>query len=270
MLDPMTSPPPCPPTLLEEAVALARQAGELTLQWFDRPGLVVEAKGDGSPVTEADRAAERFLRAELARRHPGDGVLGEEEAETAGTSGRRWIVDPIDGTRAFTRGVPLFTNLLAAEDAHGPVLGIINLPAMGRTVWAGRGLGCWNNGVPARVSSRPTLPDSYLTTSAYDHWPEDALLAVRRSGLRMRTWGDGFGYAMVATGQAEAMVDPVAEPYDLAPVPVIIAEAGGRFSDWAGDPRYDRGSGLATNGLLHDEILGLLTGGTSDPGAGGA
>jgi histidinol-phosphatase len=249
---------PADRSLLDEAVELLRAAGQLTLQHFRQPGLEVERKRDGTPVTVADTAAERYLREELERRHPTDAIVGEEEADVAGTSGRRWIIDPIDGTKAFTHGVPLYTNLLAMEDEHGPAIGVINVPALGETVYAGRGLGCWCNGEPARVSERSTLSGSYLTTSGYSYWDERPLLAVHRSGMAMRTWGDGYGYALVATGRVDAMVDPIAALWDLAPMPVIISEAGGRFTDLAGNPVADGGNGLASNGLLHEELLALL------------
>jgi histidinol-phosphatase len=252
------TPPPADRALLEEAVAIAREAGALTLRWFSSSDLVVDRKGDGTPVTDADRSAERLIRERIASSHPTDAVLGEEEAPKAGTSGQRWIIDPIDGTKAFTQGVPLYSTLVAIEDEHGPAIGVIELPALGETVWAGRGLGCFRNGTPARVSDRDGLTGSYLTTSGFDYWPEAQLEAVRASGLLMRTWGDGYGYALVATGRAEVMVDPSVAPYDVAAMPVILAEAGGRFSDHDGVTRIDGGSGLATNGLLHDDVLALL------------
>lgn len=253
------SPPPVDRALLDDAVAIAREAGQLTLQWFRASDLAVDRKGDGTPVTAADRAAERLVRDRLASRHPDDAVAGEEEADAGGTSGRRWIVDPIDGTKAFTHGVPLYSTLLALEDEHGPALGVIDLPALGETVYAGRGLGCFCNGEPARVSDRDGLRGSYLTTSGFDYWTEAALLAVRSSGLVMRTWGDGYGYALVATGRVEAMVDPSAAVWDVAAMPVIIGEAGGTFTDLAGAERSDGGSGLATNGRLHREVLDLVS-----------
>ncbi|HEV3226590.1 MAG TPA: inositol monophosphatase family protein [Acidimicrobiales bacterium] len=250
--------PPADSKLLDEAVALAREAGKLTLEWFRSVDLAVDQKGDGTPVTAADRAAERFVRERLAASHPDDAIVGEEEADQQGTSGRRWIVDPIDGTKAFTHGVPLYCTLLAYEDEHGPAIGVIELPALGETVYAGRGLGCFCNGEPARVSERARVRGSYLTTSGFDYWTEEALGAVRSSGVFMRTWGDGYGYALVATGRAEAMVDPIAAAWDVAAMPVIIGEAGGRFTDFGGASRIDGGSGLATNGALHDEVLELV------------
>jgi histidinol phosphatase-like enzyme (inositol monophosphatase family) len=256
----MATSPPADQALLDEAVALARMAGDFTLSYFRSSELIVEAKRDGTPVTEADRGAERLLRAELARRHPGDGIYGEEEGETAGHTGQRWIIDPVDGTQAFTRGVPLYVNLLAVEDEYGIAAGVINIPALAETVWAGRGLGCFCNGVRAHVSSQAELSASYVCSSGYDYWDEEPLLRLRRSGLRMRTWGDGYGYALVATGRVEAMVDPVAALYDLAPMPVIVGEAGGRFTDFTGRNDIAGGNGLATNGAIHEALLAVLTG----------
>ncbi|MBK6856026.1 MAG: histidinol phosphate phosphatase [Microthrixaceae bacterium] len=246
--------------LLDTAVALLRQAGELTLEYFRHPDLAIDSKGDGTPVTVADRAAERMLREELESRFPEDGILGEEEAEKIGTSGRRWIIDPIDGTKAFTHGVPLYTNLLALEDGNGIALGVINVPALAETVYAGRGLGCFCNGERVSVNQHPTVAGSYLTSSGLSPWSDDELLRAKHAGYNLRTWGDGYGYVLVATGRVEAMYDPKAELYDVAPMPVILAEAGGRFTAIDGSPSPDRGSGLATNGLIHDETLAILRG----------
>jgi histidinol phosphatase-like enzyme (inositol monophosphatase family) len=253
--------PPVDGSLLDFAVELAQDAGKLTLQWFQDADLAVDSKADGTPVTAADRAAERLVRERLTERFPDDGVLGEEEPESHGTSGRRWIVDPIDGTKAFTRGVPLYSTLLALDDEHGPAVGVIGLPALGQVVYAGRGLGCFADGRPARVSATPSLDTSYLMSSGYTHWPEDMLLGVKRAGCNLRTWGDGYGYALVATGRADAMVDPACETYDVAPMPVIITEAGGRFTSLDGRPAADGGSGVGTNGRIHDDLLKVLTGG---------
>ena len=250
--------PPCDPALLDEVVDIAREAGEATLRWFRHDDLEVERKLDGTPVTVADRTAESIVRRRIADAHPDDGILGEEEAETVGSSGRRWIVDPIDGTKAFTRGVPLYTTLLAVEDEHGVAAGAIVVPALAEAVWAGRGLGCFHDGRPCTVSDTAAVADAYLTTSSYSHWPEPALLNVRRSGMALRTWGDGYGYLLVATGRMDVMVDPEVAPYDVAAMPVILAEAGGRFTDLDGRDGYAGGSGIATNAVLHDEVLALL------------
>lgn len=259
---PPPPPAPAPESLLEEAVELVRRAGAFTLDHFGTAGLAVDAKADGTPVTDADRGAERLVRDYLAERYPDDAVVGEEEGAAGGTSGRRWVVDPIDGTKAFTRGVPLYSNLLALEDEHGWAVAVVNLPALGETVAAGRGLGCHHNGSRCRVSSTSDLRGAYLTTSAFEHWDEAALVAVRRSGVAMRTWGDGYGYTLVATGRVDAMVDPAAALWDAAPMPLLLAEAGGRFTDFDGVERADGGCGVATNGILHDEVLALVrTGG---------
>jgi histidinol phosphatase-like enzyme (inositol monophosphatase family) len=252
------SPPPIDQATLDTAVALLRAAGERTLRWFRSDDLVVERKGDGTPVTAADKDAERFLREQLATEFPGDGVFGEEEPPTPGTSGRRWIIDPIDGTKAFTCGVPLYSNLLALEDEHGIAVGVVHLPALGETVWAGRGLGCWSERGPARVRRQPTLDGAYVMSSSFSHWPPGTVEALESAGAVLRTWGDGYGYALVATGRAAAMVDPAVAPYDVGPMPVLLAEAGGRFTDLDGHTSIEGGSGLATNGELHDELLGLL------------
>lgn len=261
--------PPVDLSLLDLAVAVAREAGESTLRWFQACDLAVDRKADGTPVTEADRSAERLVRDRLAEHAPGDGVLGEEEPEAHGTTGRRWIVDPIDGTKAFTRGVPLFSTLLALDDEHGPALGVIVLPALGEIVYAGRGRGCWTGpDRPARVSTTPRLDGAYLMSSSYSHWPDEAFLAVKHAGAVLRTWGDGYGYALVATGRADAMVDPIVERYDVAAMPVILTEAGGRFTSLEGADGAGHGSGVASNGLLHDELLAMLApaaAGRSDP-----
>jgi histidinol-phosphatase len=245
-------------SLLDLAVDVAREAGQLTLRWFRAGDLAVDSKSDGTPVTAADRAAERLVRERLAEHFPDDGVLGEEEPESDGRSGRRWIVDPIDGTKAFTRGVPLYSTLLALDDEHGPAVGVIALPALGQVVYAGRGIGCWADGVAARVSDTPALGRAYLSSSSYSHWPDEALLAVKHAGCELRTWGDGYGYALVATGRLDAMVDPTVEVYDVAAMPVILAEAGGRFTSLDGTEGAAGGSGVATNGAVHDDLLKLL------------
>ena len=258
-------PPPADPDLLDWAVELTREAGRRTLTRFRADDLAIESKGDGTPVTEADKDAEAFIRAELAAAHPGDGILGEEEGESPGTTGRRWVIDPIDGTKAFMRGVPLYTNLTALEDEHGWAVSVVNMPAIDECVYAGRGLGCFQDDRrgrrrPARVGPRGTAP--FLMASGYTRWDEAALLAVKRAGWNLRTWGDGFGYALVATGRADAMVDPTASLWDVAPMPLLLAEAGGRFTTIDGgvlrtdDPAAC--SGVATNGEGHEALLELL------------
>ncbi len=257
------SAPPVDADLLEQVVELVQAAGELTLRWFASDGLDVEHKADGTPVTVADTSAERYLRERIASSFPGDAVVGEEEPDSAGSSGRTWIIDPIDGTKAFTHGVPLYSNLLALYDEHGPAIGVINLPALGETVWAGRGLGCHTRDGAASVNDHADLATGALCTSGLSAWSGEAFTAVRDGVGIMRTWGDGYGFALVATGRIEAMVDPALALWDLGPLPVIIREAGGRYSQLDGDESIvlDPGwvpSAVATNGHVHDQVLGLL------------
>ncbi|MEM9467920.1 MAG: inositol monophosphatase family protein [Actinomycetota bacterium] len=257
----MTTPPAADPQDLAFAIDLAEAAGAVTLEWFQHAELAVEHKGDGSPVTIADRDAESLVRARLAERFPDDGVVGEEHDDTEGTSGRRWVVDPIDGTKAFTKGVPLYSTLIALIDDHGPAVGVIHLPGLGETVAAGRGLGATANGAPCQVSAHDTLDGAYATTSGFGYWPPADLQRLLDSDLVVRTWGDAYGYALVATGRAEAMIDPLANPWDVAPMAVIIPEAGGRFSNYDGVEQSDswqRYSGVATNGRIHDDLLTLF------------
>lgn len=254
---------PVDPDLLAEVVALVQAAGELTLDWFGSSTLQVDRKADGTPVTAADTAAERFLRTEIAERFPDDAVIGEEEADSAGTSGRTWIIDPIDGTKAFAHGVPLYSNLLALYDSDGPAIGVINLPGLGETVWAGRGLGCFSRDGIARVSDHPDLSTGCLCTSGFSTWTASDFTAARDGAGLFRTWGDGYGFALVATGRIEAMVDPVLALWDLGPLPLIIREAGGRYSQLDGDEAIELDVGatpsaVATNGLVHDQVLDLL------------
>lgn len=251
---------------LEAAELFARAAGDLTLHHFGGV-LAADAKGDGSPVTVADREAEALLRARIRSRFPGHGILGEEFGEEGEGSSVRWILDPIDGTRSFMRGVPLYGVLIGIEAEGEPVVGVAHFPAlMGETVAAARGLGAWWNGRPAQVSRVGRLDGAALLTTD----PERVLASPgtgpgwRRLSRRValcRSWGDAWGHALVATGRAEAMVDPVLSSWDAAPLHTILEEAGGRFTDLQGRLGIHGGSGLSTNGLLHGEILRELTAG---------
>lgn len=251
--------PPVDQALLDEAIEIATTAAALTLRWYSASDLHVDRKDDGTPVTEADRAAERSIREHLARHHPDDAVIGEEEGVSAGSSRRTWFIDPIDGTRSFVRGVPLFSTLLALEDEHGPAVGVIDLPALGETVAAGRGLGCFLNGSPTRVSDQASLSGAVLSTSSYDAAPSPMLTRLHASPLQLVTWGDAYGYALVATGRIEAMLDPIVSAWDIAPMAVIVPEAGGTFTDLDGREGFRAGHGLATNGHLHREVLALVS-----------
>lgn len=255
------TPPPVDAELLDAAHEIALEAATFVRRRFDDGDMQIEHKGDGSEVTDVDLGAEDLVRRRVAERFPADTVIGEEAGVTEGTSGRRWIVDPIDGTASFVRRVPLFSTLLAVMDEHGPAVGIVAIPALNEIVVAGRGRGCTHNGRPCRVSSVDRIGDACLSTSAFDGswWPADALANIAGSGARTRTWGDGYGYFLVATGRIEAMMDPSLNTWDIAPMLVIIPEAGGTITTWTGETDLAQGAGwLATNGLLHDDLLTLV------------
>jgi histidinol-phosphatase len=257
----MTDIPAASADLLEAALDIARTAGDMTLKWFQSSHLAVENKSDGSPVTEADRAAERYIRERIEELAPNSSVVGEEEGTTDGKSGLTWYIDPIDGTIGFTRGVPLYSTLLAVNDEHGPAVGVIHIPAVGETVWAGRGLGAFSNHGAARVSEVTQLDKAYVTTSSVSRWGNDVFCRVNDAKMNVRGWGDGYGFLMVATGRIDAMADlNGGKPWDFAPVPVIMSEAGGRFTDLDGNVSIESASVLASNGFLHDSLLETLNG----------
>lgn len=257
----MSTPPAVDEELLAQAIDITQQAGEMTLRWFQHSDLDVQRKRDGTEVTIADQTVEEFVKKELAKRFPDDSVLGEEHGEISGTSERQWVVDPIDGTASFVRGVPLYSTLLALFDDHGPAIGVIVIPALGITVAAGRGRGATHNGRPCAVSTVDTLSDSFISSSSFDAswWGGAEIQAVTSCGASTRTWGDGYGYALVASGQLEAMVEPPVRPWDIAPMFTIIPEAGGRITGWDGsDSTTQAGGWLASNGLVHDELIDVL------------
>ena len=239
--------------LLEFAVDLARGAGEITLQYF-RKKPETSTKSDGSYVTIADREAESYLRRRIGERFPDDAILGEEEGELQGTSGRRWILDPIDGTFAFVHGVPLYGVLIAVEIGGEMAVGVVNIPALGEIVSAAKGVGCFLNAEPARVSSTTELKDALLLSTSFGRGTE---LLQERAKVS-RTWGDCYGYVLVATGRADVMLDPVMNLWDCAPLLPIMEEAGGTFTDWRGVRTVDGGNSIATNGVLFEEVMSLI------------
>ncbi|HEV7904477.1 MAG TPA: inositol monophosphatase family protein [Pyrinomonadaceae bacterium] len=246
--------------LLDFAVGLARGAGEITLRHF-RQTFTPERKADGSFVTQADREAERFIRAGIEERFSHDSVLGEEEGARAGASGRRWIIDPIDGTYSFVHGVPLYGVLVALEIEGEAVLGVVNLPALGELVYAARGHGCFWNETRARVSTVASLGEGLLLSTDFGTCERYGFGAATRrleraAGAR-RTWGDCYGHVLVATGRAEVMLDPVMNVWDCAPLLPILEEAGGTFTDWRGQRTIHGGNAISTNGLLLDPVLEL-------------
>jgi histidinol-phosphatase len=239
--------------LLEFAVELGRGAGDITLEYF-RKKPETSTKDDGSYVTVADREAEKYLRRQIAERFPDDGCMGEEEGESIGRSGRRWIVDPIDGTFAFVHGVPFYGVLIAVEVDGESIVGVVNMPALGELVSAAKGLGCFLNGEPARVSETAELKDALLLSTDFAASTE----RLRARAKTSRTWGDCYGYVLVATGRADVMLDPVMNLWDCAPLLPIMEEAGGTFTDWRGVRTIDGGNSIATNGRLFDEVMKLI------------
>ena len=261
-------------------IAVAQAAGDHTLKFFRSSGLAIEAKSDESPVTVADREAEQLVRTMLAEQFPTDTLQGEEFAEQAGTSHYRWIVDPIDGTKSFVCGVPLYSTLLAVEFQGEPLAGVIVIPAGGEMIAAATGQGAWYRSFGrqpdaiagserhaqwqrARVSDKRKLSEAVFVTSQVDAFDErgsaEGYKRLEKAAWLTRSWGDGFGYLMVATGRADVMVDPECNPWDVAAILPIITEAGGRFTNWKGEVTTRGGDGVGTNGRLHDEVLKALT-----------
>jgi histidinol-phosphatase len=237
---------------LELALRLADAADEISMPLF-RSGLAVETKADLSPVTDADRGIEAQIRSLLATERPGDGILGEEEGATAGGT-RRWVIDPIDGTRNYSRGIPVWATLVALEDGGSVQVGVVSAPALGRRWWAERGAGAFVDGVPVRVSSVGRIEDAVLSFAI-----EDGVPPVAQRAWHARGFGDFWAHMLVAEGVVDGAIDAVGvSEWDLAAVQVIVEEAGGRFSDAEGLPRIDSGTAVCSNGLLHDELLAGL------------
>jgi histidinol phosphatase-like enzyme (inositol monophosphatase family) len=252
-------------SLLVVAQEAAFVGGRRTLAYYGTGTAAAEAKADHTPVTLADRESERLIRTIIARAFPDHAVLGEEDGETAGTAPVRWIVDPLDGTRTFVRGVPLYGTLIGVEVRGEPSIGVVYLPALDEMVAAARGLGCTWNGRPCRVSATPALADALAVVT-------DERAARARSGAwdriatrtaMQRTWADCYGYVLIATGRAEVALDPAMNVWDCAALLPIVEEAGGRFTDWSGRRTIHGGEAVATNGALHEQVLALLAEPTS-------
>ena len=247
--------------LLDFAVQLAREAGDITYRHF-KGSFVAERKTDNSFVTIADREAERNLRVSIERAFPDDGILGEEEEEKVGTSQRRWIIDPVDGTYSFVHGVPLYAVLIGLEIDGESVLGAVNFPALNELVYAARGLGCFRNGQPARVSTTKTLSEALLLATDFgtcEQWGfGSAAAALQQQVNARRTWGDAYGHVLVATGRADIMLDPVMNVWDCAALSPVVEEAGGTFTDWQGKRTIFGRNAISTNGLLFDGVMEVI------------
>jgi histidinol-phosphatase len=232
------------------ALALADEADEISLERFRAHDLLVETKPDRTPVTEADRAVEAAIRERLARERPGDGMLGEEHGVTGGAA-RRWIVDPIDGTRNYSRGIPVWATLIALEEHGRLTLGVVSAPALGRRWWAERCGGAFVNGTPIAVSRVARVEDAVLCFAL-----EQDLPALAHRCWHPRAYGDFWAHMLVAEGAVDGAIDAVGvKLWDLAAIQPIVEEAGGRFSDRDGVARADGGTAISSNGLLHPTLL---------------
>ncbi|MDQ6649378.1 MAG: histidinol phosphatase [Actinomycetota bacterium] len=252
------------------ALQIADEADALTLGRFRALDLSVETKPDLTPVSDADRAVEQAVRSTIGSSRPADLVLGEEYGGDPGAAGRQWVVDPIDGTKNFVRGVPVWATLLALRVDGEVVLGVVSAPSLGRRWWATRGAGAHSGGSLAaarrcRVSGVAALEDAALSYASLSGWEAagrlGGLLELTRRTYRTRAFGDFWSHVLVAEGAVDVSAEPEVSLWDVAPLQVIVEEAGGRFSDLDGAARPDRGSIVCTNGLLHDEVLGLLRAG---------
>lgn len=246
------------------AVEIAWQAGRLTLQHFQTQ-LDVMWKGDNSPVTAADRGAEELLRRRIEARYPDHAIVGEEFGERhADGATFRWILDPIDGTRSFIRGVPLYGVLVGLECEGEMVVGASYFPGLDEMVAAAKGHGCWWNGRRAHVSPVAALDQALVCyTDNAGFAPQGRQAAwerLQRACHTQRGWSDAYGYALVATGRAEVMLDPIMSVWDCGALLPIVREAGGTFTDWEGSPTVYGGNAIATNGHLRDEVLALVRG----------
>ena len=239
-------------TDLDLALHLADAADAISLPHF-RSGLTIETKPDLTPVTEADRAVETTLRRLLADERPDDAVLGEEQG-AVGAGTRRWIVDPIDGTRNYARGIPVWATLIALEESGVVTIGVVSAPALSRRWWAERGSGTFANGEEIHTSAISTVEEAVLSFAVEQAIPELARRAWHPRGL-----GDFWAHMLVAEGAVDGAVDAVGvSEWDLAAVQVIVEEAGGRFSDFAGEPRIDSGTAISSNGRLHEQLLAAV------------
>jgi len=247
---------------MDAAEAVARVAGEVALRHYHR-GVTVETKKDGTPVSVADRQAEEAARAWLEKHCPEDGILGEELGATRPEARRRWILDPIDGTKTFVRRVPLWGTLVALAEGENVLAGAAYFPAVDELVVAAQGAGCLWNGRPARVSGVSKLSEALVLTTDARMGTGAQIRELEglcaRAGL-VRTWGDCYGYLLLATGRAEAMVDSIMAPWDAAALQPIIEEAGGVFTDWSGRRTAFGGSVVASNAALAAEVRAALGG----------
>ncbi|ROS40167.1 histidinol-phosphatase [Amycolatopsis thermoflava] len=245
---------------------LADAADSITTARFRARDLKVSSKPDRTPVTDADTAVEDAVREVLTAERPDDAVAGEERGGTAWESGRAWVLDPIDGTKNFLRGGPVWATLIALVEDGQPVVGMVSAPLLGRRWWAAAGEGAWMSDPAGErrisVSAVSALSDAYLSTTDLGAWTEyhsrEAYLGLVDACWETRAFGDFWHHCLVAEGAIDLAAEPIVNPWDVAPMQILLTEAGGRFSDLSGAERFDGGSALSSNGHLHDEALGYL------------
>ena len=252
---------------LQFALKEARAAGELILRYYQNADLAVDLKSDQTPVTAADRGAEELLRNRIQESFPQDGVLGEEFGETPSQNGYRWILDPIDGTKSFVSGVPLFGTLIGLEADGQMGMGVCRFPALDEVVYAAKGGGTWwqaGDQTPRRthVTQTAELSRALFCFTEIEGWNDigrfDAFARLSREVRITRGWGDCYGHAMVACGRADFIVDPLMSPWDAAALVPILEEAGGHFVDWNGEATIHGGNGVSVNAALKDAVLQRL------------
>lgn len=247
----------------EFALNLAQEAGKIPLKYF-RGDFDTITKDDGSPVTNADRETEEFIRAAIGKRFPDDGIIGEEFGETAGKSGRTWILDPIDGTKAFVRGLPLFGTMIAVVENGVAHSGVIHYPALGQTLSGLRGEGAWIGGEPCRVSDRPGLEGAFLTTSypnkVMERWGKEFTTRLIEQSHFLGTY-DCYGYLLVASGRFDALFEPSMKLWDLAPLFPVFESAGAVVTTERGETGLEIDHMVIANPQLHQKILALMNGG---------
>ncbi|MCX4096975.1 histidinol-phosphatase [Nocardia sp. alder85J] len=252
---------------LELALRLADEADTITRARFGALDLTVDSKPDLTPVSDADLAVEQAIRAALARQRPADAVLGEEFGGAAEFTGRQWVIDPIDGTKNFVRGVPVWASLIALLVDGVPVVGVVSAPALSRRWWAAAGAGAWSRFAadeprPIRVSAVGELAAASLAISSLSGWRDlglrDQLIGLTDEVWRTRGYGDFFSYCLLAEGAVDIATEPEVSLWDLAPLDILVREAGGAFSALDGSAGPHGGSAVASNGLLHDRVLAHL------------
>ena len=247
------------------ALELADETDSLTMQRFGAVDLRIHTKPDMTPATDADLAAETLLRGSLAQRRPADSVFGEEFGGTREFTGRQWVIDPIDGTKNFVRGVPVWATLIALLVDGVPVVGVVSAPALGRRWWAGQGNGAFTSFAGAtrsisvsQVNDLGSASLSFSDLSTGWEMGRSRFVEFTDEVWRVRGYGDFWSYCLVAEGAVDIAVEPEVKLWDLAPLDVLVREAGGKFTNLAAEPGPHGGSAVATNGLLHDEVLARL------------